>query len=67
MGAVANGTSCEGGRIVKANGGDCTPVGNLKCQGERGFFLCDEGMLFFLIERRIETMGRFLMALIQVA
>lgn len=50
MGAVANGTSCEGGRIVKAKGGDCTPVGNLKCQGERGFFLCDEGMIAFRME-----------------
>ena len=44
MGAVANGTVCEGGRIGKAPGGNCSPVGNLKCQGGRGFFLCDEGM-----------------------
>lgn len=52
MGAVAKGTVCDGGRIDKADGGDCSPVGNLKCQGERGFFLCDEGMLVFSIERR---------------
>lgn len=43
MGTVAKGTSCEGRRIVKARGGNCSPVGNLKCQGERGFFLCKEG------------------------
>lgn len=50
MGAVANGTSCDGGRIRKANGGDCRPVGNLKCKGERGFFLCDEGMFERLLD-----------------
>lgn len=43
MGAVAKGTVCEGGRVRKARGGHCTPVEILKCQGERGFFLCDEG------------------------
>lgn len=47
MGAVADGTFCDGGRIKKAAGGDCSPVGDLKCQGERGFFLCDEGMFVF--------------------
>lgn len=51
MGTVANGTVCGGGRIEKAVGGDCDPVGNLKCQGERGFFLCDEGMFVFSTER----------------
>lgn len=51
MGTVANGTVCDGGRIEKAVGGDCDPVGNLKCQGERGFFLCDEGMFVFSTER----------------
>ena len=44
MGAVAKGTSCDGGRIDKADGGSCSPVGNLRCKGERGFFLCKEGM-----------------------
>ena len=44
MGAVANGTSCDGGRIDKADGGNCSPVGKLKCKGERGFLLCKEGM-----------------------
>ena len=43
MGTVAKGTSCDDRRIVKAHGGNCTPVGNLKCNGERGFFLCKEG------------------------
>ena len=47
MGAVAKGTICDHGRIEKVEGGECTPVGNLKCQGERGFFLCDEGVLVF--------------------
>ena len=47
MGAVAKGTTCDHGRIEKVEGGECTPVGNLKCQGERGFFLCDEGVLVF--------------------
>lgn len=47
MGGVANGTSCDGGRIRKADGGRCTPVGSLKCRGETRFFLCDEGMFFF--------------------
>ncbi|KAM0804491.1 hypothetical protein BDR22DRAFT_818129 [Usnea florida] len=45
MGTVAKGTSCDDRRIVKAHGGNCTPVGNLKCNGERGFFLCKEGGL----------------------
>ena len=44
MGAVANGTSCEGGKIGKADGGHCSPVGSLECQGDRRFFLCNEGM-----------------------
>lgn len=44
MGAVANGTLCDGARIGRADGGHCSPVGNLKCRGERDFFLCDEGM-----------------------
>ena len=47
MGAVADGTLCDGRRIKKATGGKCSPVGNLKCHGERGFFLCDEGMFVF--------------------
>lgn len=49
MGEVAEGTMCEGGRIRKAAGGECSPVGNMRCHGERGFFLCNEGMsrLFF--------------------
>lgn len=49
MGAVADGTLCAGARIVKADGGHCSPVGNLKCQGERSFLLCDEGMFAFCI------------------
>lgn len=48
MGAVAKGTVCEGGRVRKARGGHCTPVEILKCQGERGFFLCDEGGLVYM-------------------
>ena len=51
MGAVANGTFCDGGRIGKVPGGPCSPVGNLKCQGERRFFVCDEGMFAVSIER----------------
>lgn len=55
MGAVANGTSCHGGRIGKADGGDCNPVGHLKCEGERGFFLCDEGGLVHMGSATNET------------
>ena len=67
MGAVANGTLCDGGRIKKAPGGYCSPVGNLKCKGERGFFLCDEGMFAVWVERQKVAMGRVLMVSIQVA
>ena len=48
MGAVANGTLCDGGRIRKADRGHCSPVGGLKCRGESRFFLCGEGMFLFL-------------------
>ena len=57
MGAVANGTFCDGGRIRKANGGHCSPVENLKCQGERRFFLCEEGKFIFSTEKRKGMMG----------
>ncbi|KAF6236214.1 hypothetical protein HO173_005844 [Letharia columbiana] len=55
MGAVANGTSCHDGRIEKADGGDCSPVGHLKCEGGRGFFLCDEGGLVHMGSATNET------------
>ena len=44
MGAVANGTVCADGRIGRAEGGVCSPVGGVKCRGTRRFLLCDEGM-----------------------
>ena len=44
MGAVANGTVCADGRIRRAEGGTCSPVGGVKCRGTRRFLLCDEGM-----------------------
>lgn len=45
MGRVAAGTLCHYGHIVRAPGGDCTPVGRLTCAegGGRNFYLCAEG------------------------
>ncbi len=37
------GTVCEGNRIKREEGGECSPVGGVKCWGERRFVLCDEG------------------------
>ena len=44
IGAVANGTVCADGRIGRAEGGVCGPVGGVKCRGTRRFLLCDEGV-----------------------
>ncbi|KIW98192.1 uncharacterized protein Z519_01776 [Cladophialophora bantiana CBS 173.52] len=45
MGPVAPGTTCVDGQIVRENDGPCTPNGALFCNGERSFYLCDQGGL----------------------
>lgn len=44
MGAVAAGTLCHDGVIMRATDGTCTPDGNLTCADSgMKFFLCYEG------------------------
>ncbi|EXJ74945.1 uncharacterized protein A1O5_01641 [Cladophialophora psammophila CBS 110553] len=45
MGPVAPGTTCVNGQIVRENDGPCTPNGALFCNGERSFYMCDQGGL----------------------
>ncbi len=45
MGSVAAGMTCLDGQIVRQNKGACTPNGALFCNGEKMFYLCDQGGL----------------------
>ncbi|KAJ9602682.1 hypothetical protein H2200_012876 [Cladophialophora chaetospira] len=45
MGSVAAGMTCVDGQIIRQNAGACTPSGQLFCNGERAFYLCDQGGL----------------------
>ncbi|OQU94551.1 hypothetical protein CLAIMM_00898 [Cladophialophora immunda] len=45
MGSVALGTTCVNGQIIRENDGPCTPNGALFCNGDRAFYLCDQGGL----------------------
>ncbi|OAL28840.1 hypothetical protein AYO22_02705 [Fonsecaea multimorphosa] len=45
MGSVALGMTCVNGQIIRENDGPCTPNGALSCNGDRAFYLCDQGGL----------------------
>ena len=45
MGPVAAGMECVNGQIIRQNDGPCTPNGQLFCDGEYSFYLCDQGGL----------------------
>jgi hypothetical protein len=45
MGSVAAGMTCMDGQIIRQNAGPCTPNGQLLCNGENAFYLCDQGGL----------------------
>jgi hypothetical protein len=36
---------CQDGQFIRENAGACTPDGDLFCNGENAFFLCDHGGL----------------------
>ncbi|ETN41984.1 uncharacterized protein HMPREF1541_03923 [Cyphellophora europaea CBS 101466] len=45
MGSVAAGTTCVNGQIIRENAGPCSPNGQIFCNGDMAFFMCDQGGL----------------------